>query len=298
MTEALDLLLALRRTEDGSTWGQQAAPWQLADAAAITAAPDAGPRRHFLVRPKRRVEDDGRRRGRAGVDDRRGAEAVPVLHCAVDQEQALDLLDAMSGFVARTPGLAGAVDLGARGLTVKASGATLTVESSDAASAFRRTALAGDHRRIRQLAGVVESSAAVERDCVGVAQGAGLASRGAVDGGFAGRAAVQGMGVGAVVLGLAGVVDAGSMSVLVQGGHRIDTSAADPGGVPALRAVRTDRDRRGAVPPSRTSWPVRAPATTRPALLADMWQLPGTSNSRSSVVSGPLRTSVNAAGPG
>ena len=42
----------------------------------------------------------------------------------------------MSGFVARTPGLAGAVDLGARGLTVKASGAILTVESSDAASAF------------------------------------------------------------------------------------------------------------------------------------------------------------------
>lgn len=52
MTEALDLLLALRRTENGSTWGQEAAPWQLADAAAMTAAPDAGPRRHFLMRPR------------------------------------------------------------------------------------------------------------------------------------------------------------------------------------------------------------------------------------------------------
>ena len=222
MTEALDLLLALRRTRTGLPGGRQAAPWQLADAAAITAAPDTGPRRHFLVRPKRRVEDDGRRRGRAGVDDRRGAEAVPVLHLRGRPGAGTRPVGRHVGVRRADTGLAGAVDLGARGLTVKASGATLTVESSDAASAFRRTALAGDHRRIRQLAGVVESSAAVERDCVGVAQGAGLASRGAVDGRVrrSGRSSRYGSRRSCPRIG--GRRRRGSLSVLVRGGHRIE----------------------------------------------------------------------------
>jgi hypothetical protein len=135
--DALELLGGLV-CEEGSTWAEQAAGFQHADAAAVCAAPDAGPRRHFIVRP----------RGASKTTDAAGvALALMVSEApkrsrsyiyAVDQEQAAELLDALSGFVSRTPGLAGAVELGARSVTVRASGASLSVESSDAASAWSK----------------------------------------------------------------------------------------------------------------------------------------------------------------
>jgi hypothetical protein len=137
VSDALELLGGLV-CEDGSTWAEQATAFQHDDAAAVCAAPDAGPRRHFIVRP----------RGASKTTDAAGvALALMVSEApkrsrsyiyAVDQEQAAELLDALSGFVSRTPGLAGAVELGARTVTVRATGASLSVESSDAASAWSK----------------------------------------------------------------------------------------------------------------------------------------------------------------
>jgi hypothetical protein len=133
VSDALELLGGLV-TEEGSTWAEQAAGFQHCDAAAVC----AGPRRHFIVRP----------RGASKTTDAAGiALALMVSEApkrsrsyiyAVDQEQAAELLDALSGFVSRTPGLAGAVELGARTVTVRSSGASLSVESSDAASAWSK----------------------------------------------------------------------------------------------------------------------------------------------------------------
>jgi hypothetical protein len=50
---------------------------------------------------------------------------------AVDSDQALEVLDALSGFAQGTPGLAGAVKLEANTMMVRASGATLSIESGD-----------------------------------------------------------------------------------------------------------------------------------------------------------------------
>jgi phage terminase large subunit-like protein len=55
---------------------------------------------------------------------------------SVDTEQATILLETQKGFVIRTPGLAGAVEIGARTVAVKATGASLIVEASDGASAY------------------------------------------------------------------------------------------------------------------------------------------------------------------
>jgi len=133
--DALDLLGGLV-LDDERTWAEAASAFQLDDAAAI--CDPTGPRRHFLVRP----------RGASKTTDAAGV-ALSLLVTeaparsrsyayAVDQDQATELLDAVGGFVARTPGLAGLVELGARGLTVRASGASLSIEASDAASAFNK----------------------------------------------------------------------------------------------------------------------------------------------------------------
>jgi hypothetical protein len=124
--------------DDGRRWGEAARSWQRADAFAVLAAPDAGPRRHFQVRP----------RGASKTTDAAAvalallvAEAPPRSRSyayAVDKDQAAELLDALDGLVARTPGLAGAVRSGASTVTVPRSGATLTVEASDAASAWNK----------------------------------------------------------------------------------------------------------------------------------------------------------------
>jgi hypothetical protein len=134
---ALDLLASLRM-EDGRTWGETAVGWQLEDAQAMCAPAESGPRRHYCVRP----------RGGSKTSDAAGvalalmiSEAPPRSRSylyAADADQAGELLDALSGYVSRTPGLAAAVEIGARTLTVKASDASLSVESSDSASAWSK----------------------------------------------------------------------------------------------------------------------------------------------------------------
>jgi len=74
---------------------------------------------------------------RARADGERSPEAVPELHAA-DQQQAAELLDPLSGYISRTDGLAGAVSMGACVVTVKATGATLSVESTDSGSAWSK----------------------------------------------------------------------------------------------------------------------------------------------------------------
>jgi hypothetical protein len=122
--------------EDGRRWAEAAEPFQLADADAALAPPDRGPRRHFWLRP----------RGASKTTDAAGLALALLVTAApprsrshayaVDADQAREVLDALGGFVARTPGLAGAVKLEASKVTVLGSGATLQVEASDAASAF------------------------------------------------------------------------------------------------------------------------------------------------------------------
>lgn len=120
--------------EDGRTWGEVAHEWQREDAAAVALTEDV--RRHYLLRG----------RGMSKTTDVAAlvlalllAEAPPRARChvyAVDADQAAIFADTLAGLVGRTPGLAGAVEVAARSVTVKATGATLTVEASDGASAY------------------------------------------------------------------------------------------------------------------------------------------------------------------
>lgn len=120
--------------EDGRTWGEAAHDWQREDARAVLGLDD--PRRHYLLRG----------RGMSKTTDTAAvvlalllAEAPERARChvyAVDADQAALFMDALAGLVGRTPGLPGALTLGARAATVKATGATLAVEASDGASAY------------------------------------------------------------------------------------------------------------------------------------------------------------------
>lgn len=131
--DPLDLMGGLR-LEDGHTWGEVARPFQRTDAEAVLR--HDGPRRHYILRG----------RGMSKTSDVAAmclslllTQAPPRSRChvyAVDAEQATLFMDALAGLVGRTPGLPGAVDLGARSVTVKASSAGLSVESSDGASAY------------------------------------------------------------------------------------------------------------------------------------------------------------------
>lgn len=122
--------------DEGRTWGEIAYPFQRADAQAVLDTSGGAPRRHFILRG----------RGMSKTTDVAAmclalllTEAPARARChiyAVDAEQAGLFADALAGIVGRTPGLSGAVDLGARSVRVRSTGATLTVEASDAASAY------------------------------------------------------------------------------------------------------------------------------------------------------------------
>lgn len=127
-------LLAGLVLDTGERWGAAALPFQRDDAEALLGT--SGPRRHYLLRG----------RGMSKTSDVAAlalalllTEAPPRSRSyvyAVDGDQAAIFADTIAGFVARTPGLAGAVDVGARTVTVRSSGASLAVESSDGASAL------------------------------------------------------------------------------------------------------------------------------------------------------------------
>ena len=133
MNEAMTLLLSLR-LEDGRAWGDAAASWQRADAEAIIT--NTGARLHFLTRP----------RGASKTSDL-AAVAICTLvtqlptrsrsyAAAADQDQAGLLLDAIAGFISRTPGLAGSLRVDASRVTAIRTGATLETLASDEASSW------------------------------------------------------------------------------------------------------------------------------------------------------------------
>jgi hypothetical protein len=126
-------LLAALVLEDGALWGDRAVGFQREDARAIF--DDDGPRWHFLTRP----------RGGSKSSDLAAVLLVWLVCIAVSGERgyiaAADkdqskfaVLDALGGFVERTPALRGLVTVQTDKI-VAASGATVEVLSADGASA-------------------------------------------------------------------------------------------------------------------------------------------------------------------
>jgi hypothetical protein len=130
--DALTLMAALV-LEDGSRWGERAAPWQLDDARAVLDL--SGPRRHYLTRP----------RGGSKTSDVGGVAVAALLEqlptgsrsyaFAADRDQAGLLLDAVAGFKARTDGLS-SLTVGATKIANERTSASLEVMASDDASAW------------------------------------------------------------------------------------------------------------------------------------------------------------------
>lgn len=134
--DPLDLLGSLV-LDDGRRWGELAMPWQVDDARAVLDARPEAARLHFLTRPRggSKTTDTG---GVALVSLLTQAPARSVSYCyARDQDQAQLLLSALTGLAQRS-GLLPLLDVGSWGVGVRASGARLSVESADAASALGR----------------------------------------------------------------------------------------------------------------------------------------------------------------
>jgi hypothetical protein len=129
-----DALVAALVLEDGRRWGDAAHPWQWADARAVLDR--SGPRMHALTRP----------RGASKTTDL-AAVAVVILAAqapaasrsywiAVDADQAGLGMDAIRGFVHRTPGLAAVLDLKSRQVINRSNGAALEILPADGASSW------------------------------------------------------------------------------------------------------------------------------------------------------------------
>lgn len=133
-TGALALLAALV-LEDGRRWGEAAQPWQWADARAIL-EPEDDRRYHFLTRP----------RGASKTGDLGGVGIAALLEqlpatsrsyaLAADRDQGALLIDSISGFVARTEGIGGALTVDSGKVTAVRSGASLEVLPADEASSW------------------------------------------------------------------------------------------------------------------------------------------------------------------
>ena len=133
MSEALELMHGLV-LEDGRRWGDAAERFQREDASAVLDV--SGPRLHFQTRP----------RGGSKTTDLSGVLLSALLAqaprrarsfaYAADRDQSALLLDALGGFVDRTPGLAGALQVDSYRVTVRGSGASLNIEASDDTSAW------------------------------------------------------------------------------------------------------------------------------------------------------------------
>lgn len=134
-------LLCALVLDHGPTWGECATDGQREDALAVLAAAAAGadesgpPRRLYNLRG----------RGLSKTTDAAALALVLLLTLAprrsrshayaADAEQAGVMLDTIHGLAERS-GLLGLVEIGARSLTVRRTGATLSVETADGASAY------------------------------------------------------------------------------------------------------------------------------------------------------------------
>jgi len=131
---ALTLLAGLV-IEHGRRWGEAATPWQWEDARAILEPGADGPRLHFLTRPRAASKTTDL----AAVAAAMLVEQIPpggrAYALASDRDQARLLVDALSGFLARTPGLRGVVSVD-RYTASTPTGARLEVVSADEASSY------------------------------------------------------------------------------------------------------------------------------------------------------------------
>lgn len=134
MGDALDLLAGMR-LEDGRTWGEAAAPFQLEDARAVLEPGEGDRRLHWL----------GRSKGSSKSTDLGGlslawlvAQSQPLdegFVAAADEEQANRLLTRARGLIARTPVLEGLVKVEARRLVNVRTGAVVQALAADVAGA-------------------------------------------------------------------------------------------------------------------------------------------------------------------
>lgn len=138
---ALDVLGALVLA-DGRRWGESAEPLQLDDARSVLVPEQDGPRRHWL----------GRARGRSKTTDVGGLSLAAMLTepadgglpvgarayaGAADRDQARLLLDAVRGFLLRTPELqGGVVDVQAYRIVVPQRDIVLEVLAADGPGAY------------------------------------------------------------------------------------------------------------------------------------------------------------------
>ncbi len=135
MNAALDVLGGLV-LEDGRRWGDAARPWQWDDAKAVLEPAENDPLYHFLTRP----------RGGSKTTDLGGIAVTALLTqlppaarayaVAADADQARLLVDAMAGFVMRTPGIGAALQVDRWRVTSTRTGASLEVLPADGPSAW------------------------------------------------------------------------------------------------------------------------------------------------------------------
>ena len=135
MTNALDLVASLR-LESGRRWDEVALPWQWADMRALLGAGPLDPiRRHFWLRARGMAKTGDGAAGALSLLVTEAPERSRSYAYASDSDQAALVGDSIVGYVERT-GLSDLVDITGRTITCRATGATLSVESSDSASAF------------------------------------------------------------------------------------------------------------------------------------------------------------------
>lgn len=121
--------------DTGARWGEVAHDFQVADAGAVLDVRDPV-RRHFLTRPR----GASKTTDLAGIGVAALLEQLPPLArayaYAADRDQARLLLESVEHFERNTPELGSALTVGASAVTASRSGASLSIESSDDASAW------------------------------------------------------------------------------------------------------------------------------------------------------------------
>jgi phage terminase large subunit-like protein len=134
MPDALDVLAALV-LEDGRRWGEAAVDFQWTDARAIL-DPDSSTPYSFLTRS----------RGASKTADLAGVAIAAMLAqlpaasrlygLAADRDQGRLLIESIEGYLARTPELRGALEIGAFKVTATRGGSTLEILAADAPGAW------------------------------------------------------------------------------------------------------------------------------------------------------------------
>lgn len=132
---ALEFLAGLV-LDDGHRWGQVAHRFQWEDAEALLEPAEGGPRRHWWTRPRGASKTgDGAGCGLAVLAEQMPEASWSGVYAA-DRDQAGLVLESIDGFLRRTPELGSALSLQASQVVNQRTGARLTIESSDDASAF------------------------------------------------------------------------------------------------------------------------------------------------------------------